>query len=139
VNPAVWTAQQMVNAFPDETAPKYLIRNRDSIFGEYFRQRIKNIGIKEVVISAKSPWQSPYVERVIGSIRRECLDYMIVWSEKHLMQILHEYFDYYHQARTHQSLEDNSPIPRDVEPPANGKVISIPMVGGLHHRYTRAA
>jgi transposase InsO family protein len=136
---AVWTAQQVVNAFPEETVPKYLIRDRDTIYGEYFRQRIKNMGIKEVVISARSPWQSPYVERLIGTIRRECLDHTIIWNEKHLMDILEKYFTYYHQVRTHQSLDGNSPVPREVELPAKGKIISIPMVGGLHHWYRRAA
>ncbi|MFA5866250.1 MAG: integrase core domain-containing protein [Phycisphaerae bacterium] len=136
---AVWTAQQVANAFPEDTAPKYLIRDRDAIYGGYFRQRIKHMGINEVLISPQSPWQNPYAERIIGSIRRECLDHLIVWNERHLMQILEKYFEYYHHARAHQSLGGNSPIPRDIEPPAQGRVISIPMVGGLHHRYRRVA
>jgi transposase InsO family protein len=136
---AVWTAQQVVNAFPEDTVPKYLIRDRDTIYGEYFRQRIKHMGIKEVVIAPRSPWQSPYVERVIGTIRRECLDHRIIWNEKHLIEILEDYFRYYHQVRTHQSLGGNSPVPREVESPARGKVVSIPMVGGLHYQYRRVA
>jgi len=136
---AAWTAQQVVNAFPDQTDPKYLIRDRDAICAEYFRRRVSNMGIKEVLISPRSPWQNPYVERVIGSIRRECLDHVIVWNENHLSKILKSYFEYDHAARTHQSLNHNSPIPRKVEPPSNRKVMSIPMVGGLHHIYGRAA
>lgn len=136
---ALWTAQQIVNAFPEKTAPKYLIRDRDAIYGEYFRQRIKNMGIEEVITAPRSPWQNSYVERIIGTIRRECLDHMIIWNEKHLLDILEQYFTYYHQVRTHQSLDRNSPIPREVEPALKGKVISIPMVGGLHHQYRRVA
>lgn len=136
---AVWTVQQVVNAFPDDTAPKYLIRDRDAIYGEYFRLRVKNMGIKEVLIAPKSPWQNPYVERVIDSIRRECLDHVIIWNESHMLKILKEYFEYYHAVRTHQSLDRNSPVAREVEPPSEGRVTSIPIVGGLHHRYSRAA
>ena len=82
---------------------------------------------------------NPFVERLIGSIRRECLDHLIVWNEEHLRRVLSEYFDYYHKARCHLSLARNTPIPRAVEPPSLGPVVSIPMVGGLHHRYKRAA
>ncbi len=136
---AGWTAQQVVEAFPEETTPRFLIRDRDSIYGEFFRQRIRHMGIEEVVTAYRSPWQSPYVERIIGSIRRECLNHVIVLSERHLRSILRDYFDYYHHARAHLSLDRNSPIPREVELPKRGKVYSIPMVGGLHHRYRRAA
>ena len=129
----------MSEAFPFEEAPRYVIRDRDQIYGEYFRNRVGNMGIEEVVIAARSPWQNPYAERVIGSIRRECLARVIVLNELHLKRILRAYLDYYHHARTHLSLNRNSPLPREVEPPAKGPVISIPMVGGLHHRYSRAA
>jgi transposase InsO family protein len=128
---AMWAAQQIVNAFPEETSPKYLIRDRDAIYGEYFRQRIKNMGIEEVITAPRSPWQNSYVERIIGTIRRECLDHMIIWNEKHLMDMLDKYFEYYHQVRTHQSLDRNSPILREVERPSTGKVVSISMVGRL--------
>jgi len=97
------------------------------------------MGIREVITARRSPWQNPYVERLIGSIRRECLDHMIVLSERHLKWILRSYFEYYHESRTHLSLNRNSPIKRKVDPPENGKVIAIPQVGGLHHRYCRAA
>ncbi len=136
---AAWTAQQIVDAFPDDTAPRFLIRDRDGIYGVDFRQRIKHMGIEEVVTAPRSPWQNPYVERLIGSIRRECLNHVIVLNERHLRRILSSYFEYYHGSRTHLSLDRNSPIEREVEPPECGKVIAIPQVGGLHHRYSRAA
>jgi hypothetical protein len=101
--------------------------------------RIKHLGIEKVIVAYRSPWQSPYVERLICSSRRACLDYMIVFNEAHLRQILKSCFAYYHEARTHLSLERNAPIPRKVQPPSQGRVIAIPHVGGLHHRYTRAA
>ena len=136
---AQWTAQQVVEAFPHDTAPRYMIRDRDGIYGHQFKNRIKNMGIEEVVIAFRSPWQSPYVERIIGSIRRECLDHLIVLNEAHLRRILTSYFAYYHESRAHLSLECNAPVPRRVEHPSEGKVIAIPQVGGLHHRYRRAA
>ncbi len=136
---AEWTAQQIVEAFPEGDAPRFLLRDRDGIYGNAFQQRIRNMGIEEVLIAPRSPWQNPYAERVIGSIRRECVDHFIVLNERHLRRILRSYFEYYHQSRTHLSLDRNSPVPRDVEPPERGRVIAIPQVGGLHHRYCRAA
>jgi len=136
---ARWTAQQIVEAFPFDEAPRFLIRDRDGIYGIDFRQRIKHLGIEEILIAFRSPWQSPYVERLIGSIRRECLDHVIVFNEAHLLRILTSYFAYYHESRAHLSLARNAPVPRRVEHPSEGKVIAVPQVGGLHHRYTRAA
>jgi transposase InsO family protein len=136
---ACWTGQQIAEAFPYDEAPRFLIRDRDRIYGEDFRLRIKHMGIDEVVIALRSPWQNPYCERMIGSIRRECLDHLIVLNEAHLRRILASYFEYYHRSRPHLSLERNAPVPRRVERPAEGKVIAVPQVGGLHHRYTRAA
>ena len=136
---AQWTAQQVVEAFPYDEAPRFLIRDRDGIFGECFRQRIKHMGIEQVVTAPRSPWQNPFVERLIGSIRRDCLDHVIILDERHLWRILRAYFDYYHHARAHLSLDRNSPVPRQIEPPESGEVIAIPQVGGLHHRYRRAA
>ena len=106
---------------------------------EFFRQRIKHMGIEQAVTAYRAPWQNPYVERLIGSIRRECLNHVIVLNEAHLRRILASYFEYYHESRAHLSLDRNSPIPREVELPERGKVYSIPMVGGLHHWYRRAA
>ncbi len=136
---ARWTGQQIVEAFPYNEAPRFMIRDRDAIYGVDFRERVKHMGIEEVVIAYRSPWQSPYVERLIGSIRRECLNHVVVFSEGHLRRILRSYFAYYQEARTHLSLDRNAPIPRKVEPPSCGRVIAIPQVGGLHHSYTRAA
>jgi len=136
---ARWTAQQVVEAFPFDSAPRFLIRDHDGIYGQDFCERVKYLGIEEVVIAYRSPWQSPYVERVIGSIRRECLDHVIVRNGAHLLRILRDYFTYYHDARSHLSLDRNAPLPRKVEPPSCGHVVAIPHLGGLHHRYTRAA
>jgi len=136
---AQWTAQQVVDAFPWESAPRYLLRDRDSIFGGLFRSRVRGMGIEEVLIAYRSPWQNPFAERLIGSIRRECLDHVIVLGEKHLKRVLGEYFRYYHRSRTHLSLEKDCPEPRAVQPPGVGEVVEFPEVGGLHHRYERRA
>ena len=136
---AVWTSQQIVEAFPDDTAPRFLIRDRDGIYGNAFQHRIKNMGIEEVICAPQSPWHNPYCERLVGSIRRECLNHVIVLNERHLMRILRVYLAYYHESRTHLSLDRNAPISREVEPPHRGRVVAIPQVGGLHHRYRRVA
>jgi len=135
---AEWTAQQVVEAFPWDTAPKYLMRDRDGIYGKAFRNRVKGMGIKEVISALRSPWQNPFVERVIGSIRRECTDHVIVLGENHLKGILSAYIEYYHADRTHLSLGKDSPDGRPVQHAESGvgsKVIALPRVGGLHHRY----
>ena len=114
-------------------------RDRDSIYGSVFVQRVEGIGIEQKLISPRSPWQSPYVERLVGSIRRECLDRVIVFNERQLRQILQSFIDYYHEIGPHRSLSHDSPIPRPVQPPERGKVIEMPRVGGLHHHYLRQA
>jgi putative transposase len=136
---ARWTAQQVVEAFPFDTAPRFLTRDRDGVYGRDFRERIKHLDVEEVAIAYRSPWQSPYVERLIGSIRRECLDHVIVVNEAHLLRTLASYLAYYHESRTHLSLDRNAPVPRKVEPPREGRILAIPQVGGLHHRCTRPA
>lgn len=136
---ACWTGQQIVEAFPWNTAPKYLLRDRDGKYGDDFVRRVESLGIKQVLISTRSPWQNPYVERVIGSIRRECLDHVIVFGEPHLRRVLRDYLAYYHTSRTHLGLEKDCPRPRPVEPPDLGAVRTEPMAGGLHHRYFRQA
>jgi transposase InsO family protein len=136
---ATWTGQQIVEAFPFDEALRFMIRDRDGIYGHDFRERVKHMGIEEVMIAPRSPWQNPCAERVIGSIRRDCLDHVIVLNEAHLRLILTQYFAYYHESRTHLSLDRNAPTPREVEPPNRGAVVAIPQLGGLHHRYTRAA
>ncbi len=136
---AQWTAQQLVEAFPFNSAPRYLLHDRDAIYGEKVHRRIRSLGIEEVVTAPRSPWQNPFCERVIGSIRRDCLDHVIVINERHLRRILREYVDYYHTCRTHLSLNKDPPEPRIVEPPKLGKIVAFPHVGGLHHRYGRIA
>ena len=136
---AVWTTQQIIEAFPDDSAPRFLLRDRDAIYGEEFARRVKRMGIHEVRIAPRAPWQNPFVERVIGSLRRECLDHFLILSEAHLRRLLRAYGAYYNTTRPHQSLDNNSPQPRVIEPPACGRIIAIPQVGGLHHRYQRVA
>ena len=136
---AAWTGQQIVNAFPWDTAPKYLLRDRDGKFGGKFNRRVESMGIEQVLISARSPWQNPYVERLIGSIRRECLDHVIIFNDKYLRRVLMQYFRYYHEFRTHLGLEKDCPNTRLVQPPVFGPIHSETMVGGLHHRYFRQA
>ena len=136
---AAWTGQQMMEAFPEDTAPRYLLRDRDKIYGEDFCQRIRGLSLEEVLSAPASPWQRAYVERLIGSIRRDCLDHVIVLGEAHLRKILKSYLKYYHHSRTHLGLDKDAPEPRAVQPPEMGKIIALPEVGGLHHRYERRA
>jgi putative transposase len=136
---AQWTAQQIVEAFPWETAPRYLLRDRDAVYGVVFSSRVQALGIREVKAAPRSPWQNPYVERLIGTLRRDCLDHIVVLNENHLRRLLRDYLLYYHHARTHLSLDKDSPEPRPVEHPDRGRIVETPMVGGLHHRYTRQA
>jgi transposase InsO family protein len=136
---AEWTAQQLVEAFPRDTGPRYLLRDHDAIYGALFSSRMQSLGIQEVKIAPRSPWQNPYVERLIGTLRRECLDHVVVLNETHLRRLLRDYLPYYHRCRTHLSLEKDAPAPRPVERPDQGEVIEMPMVGGLHHRYSRLA
>jgi transposase InsO family protein len=136
---AHWTAQQIVDAFPDDSAPSYLLRDHDQVYGQRFRHRMKGMGIDEVLTAPHSPWQNPFAERLIGSVRRECLNHTVVLGERHLRCILTAYFAYYHRARTHLSLNKDAPDVRPVELPAAGRIVQIPEVGGLHHRYVRHA
>ena len=134
---AVWTAQQLREAFAFTSPPKYLLRDRERIYGLEFQQRAQALGLEEVRIAPRSPWQSPYVERLIGSLRRECLDHVIVFNQAHLQRVLQAYFDYYHRSRTHLALDKDAPDPRRVRGPEEGKIVAFPEVGGLHHRYER--
>jgi putative transposase len=117
----------------------HLLRDRDRIFGQEFVEQVKAMGIKPVLSAPRSPWQRAYVERVIGSIRRECLDHVIVFSERSLRRTLIAYSAYYHQWRTHLSLDKDAPQSRRRQMPCEGPVIEIPEVGGLHHHYERRA
>jgi transposase InsO family protein len=134
-----WTAQQIVEAFPgDREQPKYLHRDQDSIYGKAFSRKIAALGLREVVSAPKSPWQNPFVERVIGSLCRECTDHVIPLGEKHLLRVLQEYVAYYNTSRTHLSLHRNAPTLRHLDN-GPGDVVASPVVAGLHHRYSRAA
>jgi putative transposase len=135
----LWTAQQVIEAFPWNEAPRYLLRDRDSVYGASFRQRVRNMGIEEVVIAPRSPWQNPSVERLIGSIRRECLDHVIVLHERHLRRLLAGDFQSSHHWRTHRALAMDCPVPRPVQRPGVGPIQEVPEVGGLHHHYERRA
>ena len=134
---AAWTSQQIVEAFADRDAPRYLIRDRDRIYGDDVRLRISSMGIEEVLTAPQSPWQNPYVERMIGSIRKDCLNHFVILNTRHLKRTLASYLVYYHGSRTHLGLEKQCPIPRQVS--SIGKIIEIPQLGGLHHRYERVA
>jgi putative transposase len=136
---AEWTGQQLREAFPFEQVPRYLLRDRDGIFGGEFRKDVEAMGNKEVLSAPRSPWQRAYVERVIGTIRRECLDHVIVLNEASLFRHLKSFLAYYHESRTHLSLAKDAPEPRPVHPLGIGAVVAIPQVGGLHHRYERRA
>ena len=132
---AEWLANQITEAFSWDTAPEFLIRDNDGAFGEVFTRRLRAMGIRDRPISPRSPWQNGYVERVIGSIRRECLDHIIVWSEAHLRRVLRGYTLYYNATRTHLGLRKDTPYRRPIE--SRGTIIANAVLGGLHHRYCR--
>jgi putative transposase len=136
---AEWAAQQLREAFPFDEAPKYLLRDRDAIFGDTFTRQAKDMGIQEVLGAPGAPWQRAFMERVIGTIRRECLDHVIVFNEASLYRHVKSFTTYYHESRTHLSLAKDTPEPRPVHPPQLGPVVAIRQVGGLHHRYERRA
>ncbi len=132
---AQWTAQQLIEAFPFDTAPRYLLRDGDGIYGNRVKKRIESLGIEEVVTAPASPWQNAYVERVIGSLRRELLDHVIIVNERHLRRLLSSYLDYYHPWRTHQSLDRDAPDGRPIQSSEPSQVMELPAVQGLHHYY----
>ena len=136
---ADWVAHQLLEAFPWDSAPHYVLRDRDGSYGEKFHEAASWLGIREVLTAPQSPWQNAYVERLIGSIRRECLDHVIVLNEIGLRRILKSYFDYYEHSRTHLSLGKDAPVSRPVQPMGEGRIVAISQVGGLHHRYERVA
>jgi putative transposase len=136
---AMWTAQQLREAFPWDSGPQYLLRDRDRIFGHEFTEQLKHLGIREVLGAPRVPQQRAYIERVIGTIRRECLDHLIVFDQASLLLHLKSFLTYYHETLTHLSLEKDTPAHRPVREPASGGVVAIPQVGGLHHRYERRA
>ena len=132
---AEWIARQITEAFPWDNAPRYLIRDRDAAYGEVVRQRLWAMGIRDHPTAPRSPWQNAYAERLIGSIRRECLDHMIVLGEGHLRRILKSYVSYYNEVRTHLPLGKDAPTSRSIQ--RFGTVTALPILGGLHHQYCR--
>ena len=134
-----WIAHQLLEAFPWDSAPRYRLRDRDRNYGEQFSEATRWLGICEVLTAAQSPWQNTDVQRLIGSIRRECLNHVIVLNESGLRRIFRTYFEYCENFRTHLSLNKDAPVSRAVEPRALGQVMEISQVGGLHRLYTRKA
>jgi transposase InsO family protein len=132
---AEWLARQITEAFPWDSTPKYLIRDNDRAFGVAFKARVRAMGIRDRPTSFRSPWQNGYVERLIGSVRRECTDHLIVFNAGHLRRILAKYVIYYNEVRTHVSLGKDAPCPRPIE--RLGEIVAHPILGGLHHRYAR--
>jgi transposase InsO family protein len=132
---AEWLARQITEAFPWDSAPKYLVRDNDRAFGAAFKARVRAMGIRDRPTSFRSPWQNGYVERLIGSIRYECLDHLMVFNAEHLRRILAKYATYYNEARTHVSLGKDTPCTRPIE--RLGDIVAYPILGGLHHRYAR--
>jgi transposase InsO family protein len=132
---AEWIARQITEAFPWSEAPRYLIRDRDRVYGTVVLRRLRAMGIRDRPIAPGSPWQNGFAERLIGSIRRECVDHMIVLGEAHLRRILTKYAAYYNEWRTHRSLNKDAPMHRVIQ--RVGSIISMPVLGGLHHRYVR--
>ena len=132
---AEWITRQLTEACGWNEAPRYLIRDRDGAYGEIFIRRLEAMGIRDRPSSARSPWQNGHAERLIGSIRRDCLDHVVVFGERHLRHLLNSYQRYYNEVRTHLSLQKDAPIPRAVR--SAGRVIPVPLLGGLHHQYVR--
>ena len=132
---AEWMARQILEAFPWDEAPSYLVRDRDAIYGAVVRRRLRGLGIRDRPITPRSPWQNGHVERLIGSIRRECLDHTIVLGGSHLHRIMKNYATYYNAARTHLALDKDAPITRPIE--RKGRIIAQPMLDRLHYRYAR--
>ena len=132
---AEWLAQQIVEAFPWDTAPAYLIRDNDGSYGQVFMSRLRSMGIRDRPIAPRTPWQNPYVERLIGTLRRECLDHVLIFGEWHLRRVLKSYSLYYNETRTHPGLDKDTPLPRPAR--RSGTIISVPILSGLHHCYAR--
>jgi len=132
---AEWVARQITEAFPRNEAPRYMIRDRDCIYGAVATRRLRAMGIRDRPIAPTSPWQNGFAERLIGSIRRECLDHIIVLGEAHLRRILKSYARYYNETRTHLALDKDSPLSRTVK--RAGRILCRPVLGGLHHEYVR--
>jgi transposase InsO family protein len=136
---AQWTAQQISEAFPWEAAPRFLVQDRDRVYGPAFKDRVKSMGVEEVLTAPRSPWQNPFAERLIGTIRRECLDHVVVLDERHLRRLLGDYLGHYHRWRCHRSLAMDCPEPRPNQGPEDGDVVEVEEAGGLYRHYERRA
>jgi len=136
---SAWRAQQVRNAFPDESAPRFFLRDRDDGWKGDCSRALRGRGTKELLSAPRTPKQNAFAERVIGSMRRDCFDHVIVFGERHARQILRQYVDYYNRDRTHLALEKDCPKSREIEPPERGPIQCRPVLGGLHHRYFRKA
>ena len=136
---SAWTRQQLRESFPDDATARFLLHDGDATFDAAFGRTAEALGLTSVRTAPRSPWQNPYVERVIGSIRRECLDHVIVFNERHLRRVLRSYVTYYQRSRTHLALGKDTPEGRAIDPPGSGRIVARPEVGGLHHRYERQA
>ncbi len=132
---AEWISRQITEAFGWEQAPRYIVRDRDGVYGEVFNRRVRAMGIRDRPTSPRSPWQNAYAERLIGSIRRDCLDHVVVFGEQHLRHLLQAYQQYYNKVRTHLSVYKDAPVTRAVQPV--GRILPRPILGGLHHQYVR--
>jgi transposase InsO family protein len=132
---AEWIARQLTEAYGWNAAPRYVVRDRDAVYGDIFIRRLRAMGIRDRPTAARSPWQNGYAERLIGSIRGECVDNVVVFGERHLCHLLKSYQRYYNDARTHLSLNKDAPVARAVQ--AVGSIVAKPLLGGLHHRYVR--
>jgi transposase InsO family protein len=133
---AHWIARQLTEAYGWQQAPRYIVRDRDCVYGDVVIQRLRAMGIRDRPTSPRSPWQNGYSERLIGSIRRDCLDHVVVFGERHLRHLLNSYQKYYNEARTHLSLHKDAPVPRTIQ--TVGRTLAMPVLGGLHHQYFRA-
>ena len=136
---AQWTAQQICEAFPWEAAPRYLVRDRDGVYGPAFKDRVESLRIEEILTAPRSPWQNAFAERLIGTIRRECLDHVVVLNERHLRKLLVDFLDHYHLWRSHRALAMDCPEPRLVQGPQHGAVVEVAEAGGLNRHYERRA
>jgi transposase InsO family protein len=130
---AEWVTRQLTEAYGWKAAPQYVVRDRDAVYGDVFIRRLRAMGIRDRLTAARSPWQNGYAERLIGSIRRECLSYVVVFGVRHLHHLLKSYQRYYNESRTHLSLSKDAPVSRGVQ--AVGHILSLPILGGLHHQY----
>ena len=132
---AEWLAQQIIEAFPWETAPTYLVRDNDGAYGPVFWRRVRAMGIRDRPISPRSPWQNPYAERLIGTLRRDCLDHLLIFGARHLRRVLAVYSRYYNETRTHLSLDKGAPLGRSIQ--RRGAIVAVPVLSGLHQCYSR--